>query len=85
MQWLYGCWLLKIRPSAYVKRVFAPVTIAAALPIGALYLATVAAVPASFRAIFLLAAGYTLVFAVVVGCALLGYSRLKAFVLTPAR
>jgi O-antigen/teichoic acid export membrane protein len=85
MQWLYGCWLLKIRPSAYVKRVFAPVTIAAALPIGALRLATVAAAPTTFRAIFLLAAAYALLFGAVVGCALLGYSRLKAFVLTPAR
>src|SRR5262249_48154661 len=83
-QWLYGCWQVSITPATYVRRVFAPVTIAGALPIGALYVATMVAAPASFRAIFLLGAAYTLVYAAVVGCALLGYSRLKSLMLSTA-
>jgi hypothetical protein len=82
IQWLYGCRLLKVSPGAYVRRVFAPVTIVAALPIAALYVATLEVAPESFRAIFLLGAGYSVLFAVALGWALLGFSRLKAFVMS---
>jgi len=77
VQWLYGCRLLKVSVGAYARRVFVPVTLAAALPIAALYFATVAVAPESFRAILLLGGGYSVVYVATVGWTLLGYSRLK--------
>jgi O-antigen/teichoic acid export membrane protein len=82
VQWLYGCRLIKVRPHAYVRRVFLPVTMAASLPIAALYVATRSLSPETFRGIFLLGAGYSVVFAVTLGLALLGYSGLKTVILS---
>jgi len=76
-QWLYGCMLLDVSVGSYIRRVFAPVSTAAALPIGFLYVTTVAVAPGSFGSIILLGAAYTLVYALVVGGFLLGYSRVK--------
>jgi O-antigen/teichoic acid export membrane protein len=80
--WLYGCRLIGVRPRAYVRRVFVPVTIAASLPIAVLYAASAAVAPETFRGIFLVGAGYSVLYAVTLGWALLGYSRIKTFVLS---
>jgi O-antigen/teichoic acid export membrane protein len=82
LQWLYGCWLVGVSPGAYARRVFAPVIIAAALPIAALYLATLVTMPESFRALLLLASGYGVLYALTLGWALLGFTRLKALVVS---
>jgi len=80
-QWLYGCRVLKVSPGAYVKQVFAPVTMAAAIPIAALYCATLLSPRQSFHMLAILGATYSLLYTVVLGWALLGYSRLKALVM----
>jgi O-antigen/teichoic acid export membrane protein len=82
VQWIYGCQLLKVSLGAYSRRVFAPVTVAAVLPIAALYVATLAVAPGSFRAIVMLGAAYTIVYAVTLGWMLLGYTRLKTLVMS---
>jgi O-antigen/teichoic acid export membrane protein len=81
-QWLYGCRLLRVSPGTYMRLVFAPVAIGALPPVMALYLVAAAASPKSFIAIFLLGAGYSVLCALTLGCAVFGYSRLKALVLT---
>jgi hypothetical protein len=80
--WLYGCRLIGVRPRAYVRRVFVPVTIAASLRIAVLYAASAAVAPVTFRGIFLVGAGYSVLYAATLGWALLGYSRIKTFVLS---
>ncbi len=84
VRWLYGCRLMGMRPHVYVARVFIPVTIAAVPPIAALYLATAELAPGTFRAILLIGAGYFLVFAVILSCVFLGYSRIKTFLMSIA-
>jgi O-antigen/teichoic acid export membrane protein len=81
-QWLYGCRLLKVSPGAYIRLVFVPVTLAAILPTAALYAATVVVAPESFKIILLLAVGYSVLCAVTLGWAVLGYTRLKTLVMS---
>jgi O-antigen/teichoic acid export membrane protein len=80
IQWIYGCRLLQVSLGAYIRRVFAPVTAAAVVPIAALYVATMLVAPETFRAIVLLGAAYTVAFAVILGWTLVGYARLKGLV-----
>lgn len=81
-QWLYGCRLLRVSVGAYARQVFVPVTLAAVLPIAALYFVTVAVAPESFRAILLLGAGYSFVYVATLVWTLLGYSSLKKLMMS---
>jgi len=81
-QWVYGCRLIGISVATYVRRVFLPVSALASLPIAALFVATVLLGPTTFVAILLLGAAYAVLYALVLGWALLGYARLRALVLT---
>jgi O-antigen/teichoic acid export membrane protein len=80
-QWIYGCRLIKVSPGSYARQVFAPVTAAAVAPIALLYGATMLIQPKSPAATFVLGTSYGLLYVVVLSFALLGYSRLRAFVL----
>jgi O-antigen/teichoic acid export membrane protein len=79
-QWLYGCILLKVSLLSYVKRVFVPVTLFAMPPIAALYAVATRVSPETFRGTFLLGAAYCIIFIAVMTVALVGTSRLRAFV-----
>jgi O-antigen/teichoic acid export membrane protein len=80
LQWLYGCRLLKVSVLSYCKRVFAPVTLFAILPIAALYVVTAWVSPDTFRGTFLLGGAYCMVYAAVMSVTLVGPSRLRALV-----
>jgi len=77
-QWLYGCRLLRVSLGAYSREVFIPVTLAAAGPVAALYVAVLTLAPHSFAAIFAVGIAYTLLYAATLAWTLLGYARLKA-------
>jgi O-antigen/teichoic acid export membrane protein len=80
-QWLYGCKVIKVAPGAYARTVFLPVTIAAAVPVATLYSTTLLVpTPSSFTHIILLGAAYALLYTIVVGSTVLGYSRFKSLV-----
>lgn len=79
-QWLYGCRLLRIPLVAYVREVFVPVTLAAAPAVVALYVAVAAVAPQAAGSIFVVAVGYSLLFAALLTWTVLGYTRLKAMI-----
>ena len=79
IRWLYGCRLTGVRPYVYVRSVFVPVTIAAIPPVAALYCATVAIAPGTFLALLLIGASYFVLYAAIIGCVFVGYSRIKSF------
>jgi O-antigen/teichoic acid export membrane protein len=81
-QWVYGCRLIGVSLATYVRRVFLPVSMLALLPVAALFAATAWLAPATFAAIVLLGALYAVLYALVLGWALLGYGRLRALVST---
>jgi O-antigen/teichoic acid export membrane protein len=80
IQWLYGCRLIGVSLADYTRRVFMPVTLAAALPIAALYGAVAASGPRSFASVLLLGLAYCIVFAVALSSTLLGFSKLKVLI-----
>jgi O-antigen/teichoic acid export membrane protein len=83
-QWMYGSRLLRVPLGSYVRQVFLPVTLAAAAPVAAVYVAVAVLHPQSFASLFALGITYSILFAATVAWALLGYARLKAMITTPA-
>ncbi len=79
-QWLYGCRLLKVSVLSYTKQVFVPVTVFAITLIAVFYVVAARVSPDTFRGTFLLGAAYCIVFIAVMTVALVGPSRLRAFV-----
>ncbi len=77
IQMVAGCRLLKIAVGRYVRQVFVPVSMASAPPIAILAIATIWVGPRSFAAIGVLGAGYSILFALIVGLALVGPAGLK--------
>lgn len=78
IQWWYGCRVLQVPLSSYARSVFVPVTLASALPIGALYLAAAALEPQSIGSVLALGAAYGFLFVATLAWTLLGYARLKS-------
>lgn len=79
-QMLAGCRLIHVSVMGYTKQVFVPVCLAAIFPIAALRVCAAMVAPRTFVAIGALGMGYSVLFAFVVGVALLGFSGLKSAV-----
>lgn len=80
VQLFYGCRLVRLSFSSYLRQVFVPVTLAAAPAVGALYAAVTAFEPHTFSRVFALGMAYSILFAATVAWALIGYARLKAMI-----
>jgi O-antigen/teichoic acid export membrane protein len=76
--WWLGCRLLGVPLSAYLQRVFMPVTALAALPIAAAFFASRWLQIESWRELLAVGAAYALIFAALLGGFLLGRERLRA-------
>jgi O-antigen/teichoic acid export membrane protein len=76
-QWLLGCRLLNVTVWDYMRRVFIPVSLAAAVPIAMLCLGTKISPPSSMVAVLLFGMAYKVLFGVAVGGYLIGYAKLK--------
>lgn len=80
LQLLYGCSFLNVSMLSYIRQVFVPVTVFAIPPIALFYVVAARVSPNTFRGTFLLGAAYCIVFIAVMTVALVGPSRLRAFV-----
>jgi len=80
LQMVAGCRLLNVRVGAYARLVFGPIIFAAIPSILALWASTYLIAPRTFLTIGMLGAGYTVLFALIVGVRLLGLSDFKRII-----